>query len=95
MADITKDQQHPQYKTDRQVVSQLLAGDATDLNLVELARLMIRYDGFPGARDIQADLKKALSRWQLTESELFEKTRAIHQQGDVYKGLGRGREDWS
>ncbi|MBE9155484.1 DUF3288 family protein [Nodosilinea sp. LEGE 06152] len=95
MADITKDQQHPQYKTDRQVVSQLLAGEANDLNLVELARLMIRYDGFPGARDIQTDLKKALSRWQLTESELFEKTRAIHQEGEVYKGLGRGREDWS
>lgn len=91
----TKDQQHPQYKADRQVVSQLLAGEATDYNLVELARLMIRYEGFPGARDIQADLKKALARWQLTEAELFAKTRAIHQQGEVYKGLGRGREDWS
>ena len=95
MSDITKDQQHPQYKTDRQVVSQILAGEATDFNLVELARLMTRYEGFPGARDIQTDLKKALNRWQLTEAELFEKTRAIHQQGEVYKGLGRGREDWS
>ncbi|MBD2230639.1 DUF3288 family protein [Phormidium tenue] len=95
MADITKDQQHPQYKTDRQVVNQLLAGEANDYNLVELARLITRYEGFPGARDIQTDLKKALTRWQLTEAELFEKTRAIHQQGEVYKGLGRGREDWS
>lgn len=95
MADSPKDQQHPQYKIDRQVVSQLLAGELTDYNLVELARLMIRYEGFPGARDIQADLKKALARWQLTEAELFAKTRVIHQQGDVYKGLGRGREDWS
>ncbi|MFM7472154.1 MAG: DUF3288 family protein, partial [Nodosilinea sp.] len=58
-------------------------------------RLIIRYDGFPGARDIQSDLQKALSRWQLTEAELFAQTRAIHQQGEVYKGLGRGREDWS
>jgi len=95
MADIIKDQQHPQYKTDRQVVSQLLADEATDYNLAELARLITRYEGFPGARDIQADLKKALNRWQLSEDELFEKTRAIHQQGEVYKGLGRGREDWS
>ncbi len=95
MADIIKDQQHPQYKTDRQVVSQILAGEATDYNLAELARLITRYEGFPGARDIQADLKKALNRWQLSEGELFEKTRAIHQQGEVYKGLGRGREDWS
>lgn len=94
MAD-PKDQQHPQYKADREVVNQLLAGEAIDYNLVELARLMIRYDGFPGARDIQADLKKAMTRWQLTEDALFAKTRTIHQQGDVYKGLGRGREDWS
>ena len=77
------------------MVSQLLAGEATDYNLAELARLITRYEGFPGARDIQADLKKALNRWQLSEDELFEKTRAIHQQGEVYKGLGRGREDWS
>ncbi len=95
MADTTKDQQHPQYKIDRQVVNQLIAGEATDYNLVELARLMTRYEGFPGARDIQTDLKKAMARWGLTEAELFEKTRAIHQQGEVYKGLGRGREDWS
>jgi hypothetical protein len=95
MADNVKEQQHPQYKVDRQVVNQLLAGEATDYNLVELARLMIRYAGFPGARDIQADLQKALNRWTLTESELFEKTREIHQRGDIYKGLGRGREDWS
>jgi hypothetical protein len=95
MADTSKDQQHPQYKADRQVVNQLLAGEATDYNLVELARLMTRYEGFPGARDIQADLKKALARWGLAETDLFEKTRAIHQQGEVYKGLGRGREDWS
>lgn len=94
MAD-TKEQQHPQYKVDREAVNQLLAGEATDYNLVELARLMIRYEGFPGARDIQTDLKKAMTRWQLTEDALFAKTRAIHQQGDVYKGLGRGREDWS
>jgi len=91
----TKDQQHPQYSKDRQLLNQLMAGDDSDFNLVELARLIIRYEGFPGARDIQNDLKKTLQQWKLTEEQLFEKTRAIHQQGDVYKGLGRGREDWS
>ncbi|MFZ4640816.1 MAG: DUF3288 family protein [Nodosilinea sp.] len=95
MTDAIQDQQHPQYKDDRQAVSQLLLADVSDFNLVELARLIIRYDGFPGARDIQADLQKALARWQLTEADLFTRTRAIHQQGEVYKGLGRGREDWS
>jgi hypothetical protein len=91
----TKDQKHPQYSKDRQLLNQLMAGDDSDFNLVELARLMIRYEGFPGARDIQNDLKKTLQKWKLTEEQLFEKTRTIHQQGDVYKGLGRGREDWS
>jgi len=91
----TTDQQHPQYSKDRQLLNQLMAGDDSDFNLVELARLIIRYEGFPGARDIQNDLKKTLQQWKLTEEQLFEKTRAIHQQGDVYKGLGRGREDWS
>ncbi|MFM7324609.1 MAG: DUF3288 family protein [Nodosilinea sp.] len=95
MSDSDQDQQHPQYKDDRQLVNQLLMGEASDYHLAELARLMIRYDGFPGARDIQSDLQKALARWQLTEAELFAKTRAIHQRGDVYRGLGRGREDWS
>lgn len=90
-----KEQQHPQYRTDRQLVSQLLNGEASDLNLVELGRLMVRYKGFPGAFDIQKDLEKTLSHWGLTEADLYAKTRALHQQGDVYKGLNRGREDWS
>ena len=56
----TQDQQHPQYKRDRASVDTLLASEATDYNLSELARLIIRYRGFPGARDIQLDLKKVL-----------------------------------
>lgn len=91
----TSEQQHPQYKADRQLLNQLIAGEASDFNLVELARLLIRYQGFPGAYDIQNDLQKALKTWQLTEDTLFERTRAIHQQGEVYRNLGRGREDWS
>ncbi|PSN13409.1 DUF3288 domain-containing protein [filamentous cyanobacterium CCP5] len=95
MADEKKDQQHPQYSGDRQVLNQLMGAEPTDYNLAELARLMIRYDGFPGARDIQADLQKRLKQWGLTEAELFTKTRAIHAEGQIYKGVGRGREDWS
>ena len=50
---------------------------------------------FPGARDIQADIAKAMSRWQLTEAELYARTQQIHQQAQVYKGRGSQREDWS
>lgn len=92
---ITKDQQHPQWSSDRQIVNQLLEGQPTDYNLAELARLRIRYRTFPGARDIQTDLDKVLSQWQLTEESLFIKTRQIHQTAQVYRGRGNQREDWS
>lgn len=90
-----KDQEHPQWQSDRQIVNTLLTSDPTDYNLSELARLKIRYDDFPGARDIQADLKKLLSQWQLTEEELYAKTRQIHQTTQVYKGRSSQKEDWS
>lgn len=90
-----KDQQHPQWSTDRQIASTLVMGEPTDYNLAELARLKIRYTGFPGARDIQADLDKALKQWGLTEEALYEKTREIHATSQIYKGRGNQREDWS
>ncbi|MDA0672278.1 MAG: DUF3288 family protein [Cyanobacteria bacterium] len=94
MAD-TKDQQHPQYKGDRAIVNRLLGEAVSDHGLAELGRLLIRYKNFPGARDIQADLHKLLNHWGLTEAGLYERTRAIHAQGQVYRDLGRNREDWS
>ncbi|MBE9177753.1 DUF3288 family protein [Oculatella sp. LEGE 06141] len=92
----SKDQHHPQWSDDRQTLNSLLNSEPTDFNLAELARLRVRYCGFPGARDIQTDLDKILSQWQLTEDALFTKTREIHQTIQVYKGRGRRqREDWS
>lgn len=90
-----KEQIHPQEHVDRQTVQQLLNGEPTDYNLAELARLRIRYQGFPGARALQSDLDAALKRWQLSEAELFAKTCQIHQQQQVYKGRGSKRDDWS
>jgi len=90
-----KDQQHPQWSKDRQIVNTLLAGEATDFNLAELARLRMRYLGFPGARDIQKDLDALMQRWQLTEEMLHERTRALHAAGQVYKSRTAQQEDWS
>lgn len=90
-----QDQQHPQWAGDRRIVDSLLAGEATDFNLAELARLRIRYQGFPGAKDIQQDLDKVLNRWQLTEDELFAKTRPLHQEQYVYHTKDSRQEDWS
>ncbi len=90
-----QNQQHPQWAGDRRIVDTLLAGEATDLNLAELARLRIRYQGFPGATDIQQDLDKVLTQWQLTEAELFAKTRQLHQTQNVYQTKDSRQEDWS
>ncbi|MBF2099441.1 MAG: DUF3288 family protein [Gloeomargaritaceae cyanobacterium C42_A2020_066] len=92
---MSQEQQHPQWAVDRHAVDQLLDGEPNDYNLAELGRLRIRYQGFPGARDIQADLDKLLKRWQLTEAELFERTRAIHAQGQVYRLRSATQEDWN
>lgn len=92
----SKDQQHPLYNRDRPLIDILLTQTATDYNLVELARLRIRYQGFPGARDIQSDLDKVLQQWGLTETELFEKTRQLHDVGGIYKSRGKREEqDWN
>lgn len=92
------EQQHPQAQGDRQVVNTLLTESPTDYNLAELARLRIRYRGFPGARDIQQDLDKALQNWQLTEDELFAKTRQLHATASIYHNVRSNKkdeEDWS
>jgi Protein of unknown function (DUF3288) len=89
------DQQHPLWSRDRQIVDTLVNGEPTELNLAELARLKMRYQGFPGARDIQTDLNKTMARWGLTEPELFAKTRQIHTTMQVYKGRANKQEDWS
>jgi hypothetical protein len=98
MANENVDQQHPQNQKDRLTVDQLLQAqsDPGDRELVELARLIIRYRDFPGARDIQQDLKVALNNWHLTEEELYTKTRVIHAQGTVYRRTAEGeQQDWT
>jgi hypothetical protein len=90
-----QDQQHPQYSGDRQIVNALLDGEPTDYNLAELARLRIRYNGFPGARDIQTDLDRVLKRWKLSEDDLFAKSRQLHQTTQVYRRRGVQQEDWT
>jgi hypothetical protein len=92
----SKDQQHPLYHRDRPSIDILLAQEPTDYNLAELARLKIRYLGFPGARDIQKDLDQVLQRLGLTEAELFAKTRELHDQGGIYPSRGKkNEEDWN
>ena len=97
MSNSNVEQKHPQDKKDRITVDQLLKTQSPgDRELVELARLIIRYRNFPGARDIQKDLQTALNAWGLTEEELYTKTRAIHATGTVYRRTATGeQQDWT
>jgi hypothetical protein len=88
-----QEQQHPQAHTDGVIVKSLPEQSPTDYNLAELARLLIRYRGFPGARDIQENLQKTLQRWDLTEEQLYAKTREIHAAGRVYKSRNKKGEE--
>jgi len=71
-------QSHPLYRTERDLVDRLLATEApADADLVELGRLLMRYEGFPGALDLQEDLQKTLRLWGLSREQLHQRTRAI------------------
>ena len=92
-----KDQQHPQEKKDKEIVDRLLQEEPSDRNYAELARLRIRYSRFPGAREIQKNLDVLLQRWQMSEEQLFELTRQLHAQAQVYRrsSNSQGQDDWS
>jgi len=89
------DQKHPQANSDREVVDRLLKNGISDLNLVELGRLLIRYRNFPGARNIQTDLNQLLQEWNLTEEQLYQRTRKIHAESNIYRSKQEDRDDWS
>tara|TARA_Y100001968_G_C19451634_1_gene769084 strand:- start:4497 stop:4805 length:309 start_codon:yes stop_codon:yes gene_type:complete len=79
---MNQEQSHPLYLVDRNHLNRLLAKvTPTDEDLIDLARLIIRYDGFPGADDLQSDMNKILKLWKLTNETLNAKTRQIWESG--------------
>jgi Protein of unknown function (DUF3288) len=92
-------QRHPQEKIDRAIVDLLLESDPQEsMALSELARLRIRYNGFPGATDIQENLDRLLLEWHLTEEQLFAKTRDLHNSEQIYQVKAKKyqeQEDWN
>ncbi len=81
-SDPADEQSHPLHALDRVVVDSLLAAETpADGQLVDAARLLMRYEGFPGAVDLQDDLAKVLRLWGLSRQDLHERTRAVWAQG--------------
>ncbi len=76
------EQSHPLYRTDREHIDRLLSKHSpNDEDLVDLARLLIRYEGFPGADDLQLDMNKTLNLWGLNRDSLNQKVRQVWAQG--------------
>jgi hypothetical protein len=59
--------------------------------LVDAARLLSRYDGFPGAADLRDDLERVLRLWGLDRASLRARTRALWAAG-YRPGLAVGGE---
>ena len=92
-------QTHPLYATDREVVDSLLGhqGEPGPDQLSHAARLLMRYDGFPGSPDIQTDLKRAIKGWGLERESLNAKCREIWASGwrpgqDAGDSVGSGAD---
>jgi hypothetical protein len=89
--------QHPQENSDRQIIARIVGEPATPENLAEIARLSIRYQNFPGAKEIHTLLNKIMEEWGMTPETLFVETRELYSKGK----LGRDHlnseqiQDWS
>ena len=75
-------QNHPLYSTDRENLDRLCAIDSpSSIEFVELARLLIRYQDFQGAEDLNSDIKKLLKKWNINRDKLEQITRKIWSDG--------------
>ena len=75
-------QNHPLYSIDRQNLDRLIAIDSPNpIDFVELARLVIRYQDFKGADDLNSDMQKLLKKWNINREKLEEITRKIWSEG--------------
>jgi len=72
------EQIHPLHDSDKEIVDSLIIKNSPDdFDLINLARLIKRYQNFIGEKDLKADLEKILTFWKISEESLFSKTRII------------------
>ena len=75
---MSNDQTHPLHTTDKNIIDALIAKNTPeDIDYINLARLINRYNNFPGEIDIKNDIEKILKFWKITKNELFSKTKNI------------------
>ena len=72
------EQIHPLHDIDKSIIDVLVVKQKPEaIDFINLARLINRYDNFPGEKNLKNDLEKILKFWNITEELLFEKTRKI------------------
>ena len=75
---MSNDQTHPLHSLDKNIVDSLITTEKPeDLDFINLARLINRYNNFPGEVEIKNDLEKILKFWKITKNDLFSITKNI------------------
>ena len=71
-------QTHPLHATDKKIIDSLISKEIPeDFDLINLGRLINRYDDFPGEIEIKDDIEKTLKFWKITKDNLFLKTKNL------------------
>ena len=79
---MNESQNHPLYSTDRKNLDRLIGIDSpAAIDFVELARLLIRYQDFKGAEDLNSDMEKLLKKWSINRDKLEVITRKLWAEG--------------
>ena len=75
---MSNEQIHPLNAIDKNIIDSLISKQKPeDIDFINLARLISRYENFPGEIDIKNDIEKILKFWHLSKKELFSKTKNI------------------
>ena len=75
---MSNEQTHPLHATDKKIIDSLITKETPeDLDLINLARLINRYDNFPGEIDIKDDIEKTLKFWKLKKDDVFSITKKL------------------
>ena len=75
---MSNEQTHPLHETDKNIIDSLITKKVPeDLDFINLARLINRYYNFPGEIEIKKDIEKILKFWNISQNDLFSRTRKI------------------
>ena len=75
---MSNEQTHPLHATDKNIIDSLITKKKPeDIDFINLARLINRYQNFPGEMEIKNDIEKILKFWKITQNELFSQTKKI------------------